>query len=314
MSKVHPPSAQPQALTLDLFSPSGRLARPADLGRARRYLESRGFAVQVDEGASLKFQRFAGTDEQRLDAIHRVAQRSPSVALASRGGYGLTRLLHRIDWGLIERSLDAGTRWVGYSDFTAFHLALLARQGASSVPCALWSGPMACGDFGSAATEVDDVTADCFVEAMHGELEGIGFRTQAGHDGLEVEGPIWGGNLSLITSLLGTPYLPNIQDGILFLEEVGELTYRSERLLWQLAHAGVLDRQKAILLGAVSNVPKSPLDKGYGPKTLVAQLQSMTRTPVLTGLPFGHIPTKVCLPLGTTAQLAVLGRDVWMAW
>ncbi len=101
---------------------------------------------------------------------------------------------------------------------------------------------------------------------------------------------------------------------MLFLEDVNEHPYRVERNLMQLHQAGVLDAQKAVLLGAFTEWRKSPLDRGYTLKSAIAHLRSLTRTPILTGLPFGHVPTKVCLPVGAKATLAVQGRDVLVGW
>jgi muramoyltetrapeptide carboxypeptidase len=228
-----------------------------------------------------------------------------------RGGYGLTRLLDRIDWPLLARSVDAGTRWVGHSDITALHLGLLAHGGARS-----WAGPMASEDFGRSddAGGVDDVTAACFCEAMDGELEAVGFRTEAGFDGLQCKGRLWGGNLTVLLSLLGTPHWPRIKGGVLFLEDVNEQPYRVERMLLQLHQAGVLAAQKAVLLGDFTVQSKSPLDRGYTLRVAVEQLRSVCKTPILSGLPFGHVPTKVTLPVGAPVQLAVQGREVFVGW
>jgi len=316
---------------LTLFSPSGVVAEPAALKRAAKRLTAHGFAVHVDESALAKHQRFAGGDAQRLNALHRVASAGPSVAMATRGGYGLTRLLDVVDWPRIARSVDHGTRWVGHSDFTAFQLALLAHaphveQGRS------WAGPMACFDFGreacpdhgtKAVAAVDDITEACFLEAMSGELEAVGFNESSGKaaqvsfDGLHATGRLWGGNLSMVTSLLGTPHFPTasrIKGGVLFLEDVNEHPYRLERALLQLHHAGVLSSQKAVLLGHFTDFKKSPLDRGYQLKSMVAYLRSVTSTPVLTGLPFGHVATKLSLPVGVKVELAVQGRQVLLGW
>jgi muramoyltetrapeptide carboxypeptidase len=297
--------------TLTLFTPSGVLANGQALRRAARRLAALGFEVSVDEAALLKHQRFAGDDDARLAALHRVADRAPGVAMATRGGYGLTRLLDRIDWPRIARSVERGTRWVGYSDLTALQLGLLAHADGIT-----WSGPLACDDFGRRDEDggVDDVTRDCFVEAMGGELEALGFRTEPGFDGLGVRGRLWGGNLCMLSSLLGTPHFPRIRGGVLFLEDVNEHPYRIERGLLQLHQAGVLDAQKAVLLGAFSDYRKSPLDRGYTIKSAIAMLRSVTKTPILTGLPFGHVPTKVCLPVGARVELVVQGRDVLVGW
>jgi muramoyltetrapeptide carboxypeptidase len=292
---------------LTILSPSGVVARVPALRLAARRLTDMGFQVQLDEAATARHQRFAGTDEIRLAAIHRVAQASPSVAMASRGGYGLSRLLDAIEWPLLARSVDQGTRWVGYSDFTALHLGLLTHTKAPS-----WAGPTAIDAFG--AETVDDVTSGCFAEAMSGELEALGFRTEAGFDGLEARGTLWGGNLTMVCSLLGTRHFPKVRGGILFLEDVNEHPYRVERNLLQLQQAGVLEAQKAVLLGAFTGWKPSPLDRGYKLASAVAAVRSRTQVPILTGLPFGHVATQVCLPVGRRVTLAVQGRDAFVGW
>ncbi|MBK7529813.1 LD-carboxypeptidase [Piscinibacter sp.] len=303
--------------TLTLFTPSGVVAAAKPLRLAQRRLAKLGFEVELDDAALARHQRFGGDDDTRLAALHRVAKQSPSIAMATRGGYGLTRLLDRIDWKMLSASIERGTRWVGHSDFTALQLGLLAHARGTT-----WAGPMACFDFGREAGEhgektldaVDEVTRDCFVEAMSGELEAVGFRTEPGFDGLDVKGMLWGGNLCMVASLLGTPHWPRIKGGVLFLEDVNEHPYRIERSLLQLQQAGVLDAQRAIVLGAFTDFRPSPLDRGYSLKTMVAQLRSVTRTPILTGLPFGHVPTKVTLPVGARVQLVVQARDVLIGW
>jgi muramoyltetrapeptide carboxypeptidase len=296
---------------LTLFTPAGVVPKAAPLRLAQRRLRALGFDAHLDEDALARHQRFGGSDEQRLNALHRVALAAPSIAMATRGGYGLTRLLDRIDWPLLARSVEQGTRWVGHSDITALQMGLLAHTGADS-----WAGPMALDDFsrGDEAGGVDEVTRDCFLEAMSGELEAVGFRTEAGFDGLDVSGRLWGGNLSMLCSLLGTAHWPQVKGGILFLEDVNEHPYRIERCLLQLHQAGVLARQKAVVLGAFSAWKPSPLDRGYALKAMVAQLRATTETPVITGLPFGHVHPKVSLPVGRRVQLVVDGRNVLMGW
>lgn len=307
------------ALGLTVFSPSGVLAEPAAARRAVKRLKALGFDARLDDSALARSQRFAGDDATRLGAIHRVADAAPSVALATRGGYGLTRLLDRIDWKRVGRSIERGTRWVGYSDFTAFHLAAIAHGAAPAKAAGaggLWAGPLAHDDFSRAPEQgdPDDVTEACFVEAMRGDLEAIGFRTEPGFDGLEARGTLWGGNLAMVMSLLGTPHWPRIKNGILFLEDVNEHPYRVERCLLQLQQAGVLDAQRVVVLGAFSDFRPSPLDRGYALKAAVAAVKARCRVPIVSGLPFGHVATKVCLPLGRRVDLAVMGRDVVIAW
>jgi muramoyltetrapeptide carboxypeptidase len=312
---------------LVIFSPSGVVAEPVRLRRAVKRLKQHGFAARLDEGALARRQRFAGADDERLEALHRVAregvERDASIALASRGGYGLTRLLDRIDWPLLTESVEHGLRWVGYSDMTALQLAAVAHgaTGPQRVahshdgsPGGWWHGPMANDDFGREPEQLDDVTEACFLEAMSGELEAVGFRTEAGFDGLDVSGVLWGGNLCVVTSLLGTRHFPRMKGGIAFFEDVNEHPYRVERMLLQLHQAGVLEAQKAVVLGQFTAYSATPLDRGYTLKTAVEHLRSVCSVPVLTGLPFGHVPTKVCLPVGRRATLAVQGRDAFIGW
>ena len=296
---------------LHVFAPSGVELRTAAVKLGARRLQQLGFQVTVDASVRGRHQRFAGDDESRLAAIHRVAAAAPSVAMACRGGYGMSRLLDRIDWKLLAQAAERGTRWVGHSDFSPLQLGLLAHTGAGS-----WQGPMLCDDFGRSDESggVDEVTRDCFLEAMSGELEAVGFRTETGFDGLEAKGRLWGGNLTMLLALLGTPHWPRIKGGILFLEDVGEHPYKVERMLLQLHQAGVLAQQKAVLLGDFGGWRKSANDRGYTFKSAVAQLRSVCATPLLTGLPFGHVPTKVSLPVGAKAQVLVQGRDVLVGW
>ena len=301
---------------LRLFSPSGVVVPASTLRRAERRLGALGFEVSRDEAVLAREQRFAGDDATRLAAIHRSADSAVSVAMATRGGYGLTRLLDAIDWKRIARSVERGMRWVGHSDFTAFQLAALARG------IRTWAGPMACYDFGRRAEEhgerrvdaVDEVTAGCFVEAMDGSLEAVGFRAGPGFEGLDVRGTLWGGNLTVLLSLLGTPHWPKVKGGILFVEDVNEHPYRVERMLLQLRQAGVLDAQRALVIGHVTEWKRSPLDRGYGIKSMLAAVRAATRTPVLCGLPFGHVPTKLTLPIGARVTLATQGREAFIGW
>ena len=118
----------------------------------------------------------------------------------------------------------------------------------------------------------------------------------------------------MVAALLGTPYFPNIKGGILFLEDVAEHPYRIERLLTQLLHAGVLARQKAVVMGQFTNYKLTPHDKGFKLQTVVDWLRSQIKVPILTNLPYGHVATKVLLPVGAKSNLIVEGRDALMFW
>ena len=300
--------------TLTIFAASGVETRRAHLRRACRRLQAMGYEVTEDESTRLRHQRFAGDDSQRLAALHRVADAAPAVALACRGGYGITRLLDGIHWRRLQRSVERGTRWIGYSDLTALSLALLAHTGAGS-----WHGPMASEDFGRKrgedpeVDEANDITCETFDQAMSGSLEAVGFRTARGRDGFCATGTLWGGNLSMICSLLGTSHLPRVKGGVLFLEDVGEHPYRVERMLLQLAQAGILAQQRAVLLGQFSAWKPSPLDRGYALKQVWERVgQACPKTPLLTGLPVGHVPLNMALPQGRKVKLQVEGSTAYL--
>lgn len=299
-----------------IYSPSGAVRDKAAFKRGVARLKTLGHEVELDVDALSRHTRFAGDDDTRLAAIHRAAASGADVALISRGGYGLTRILPGIRYKAVAKAIDKGTQFVGLSDFTAFQNALLAQTGALS-----WAGPALGEDFG--AEHPDDIMEACFDDMVSGQGEGTGWRlstacTQA--LGARRAGTwardavLWGGNLSVLTSLLGTPYFPTIQGGVLFLEDVAEHPYRIERMLTQLLHAGVLARQKAVVLGQFTRYTLTPHDQGFKLHSVVDWLRSHIKAPVLTDLPFGHVATKVCLPVGQAVSLVVEERDALLLW
>ncbi|MCU0756762.1 MAG: LD-carboxypeptidase [Xanthomonadales bacterium] len=275
-----------------LFSPSGALLDQARLTRGVDTLVALGFQVELDPALGTRFQRFAGTDLERLAALYRAAASGCELVMASRGGYGLTRLLPQIDWSRLR-----GPIWVGHSDCTALALAGL-RHGLVS-----WNGPMLMHDFGTAPLEAG--TLQHFTDVLDGRLDLAFDCTPDDPAEWQVEGRLWGGNLSVLLSLLGTPWWPGIADGLLWLEDVNETPYRIERMLLQLRDAGVLQQQRAILLGRFSDYRLSPLDDGYDLPVVFDYLRAQLPVPVLSGLPFGHVPYKATLPNGWQAQLQV---------
>lgn len=298
-----------------IYSPSGAVRDKAAFRRAIKRLQAQGHEVEVDTDALSSHLRFAGDDATRLAAIHRAAASGADVALISRGGYGLTRILPGIDYAAVAQSIARGTQFVGLSDFTAFQNALLAQTGATT-----WAGPALIADFGP-KDGVDDILQDCFDDLLYGHGEGAGWRMPkqpagAVPEDFYVDGgaTLWGSNLAVLVSLLGTPYFPQVQGGILFLEDVGEHPYKIERMLTQLLHAGVLAQQKAIVFGQFTEFKLTPHDKGYKLQSVFDWLRSQLRIPVLQGLPYGHVATKVLLPVGAPVSLSVEGRDALIYW
>ena len=309
-----------------IYSPSGAVRDKAAFKRGVKRLQTLGHEVEVDPDALASHMRFAGDDATRLAAIHRAAASGADVALISRGGYGLGRILGGIQYKAIAKAISRGTQFVGISDFTAFQQAVLAKTESIT-----WAGPALCEGFGvggkpdqtdghgyAEAPKPDEIMEDCFNDLLLGQGEGTGWRQHrdsTASSNYHVKGAtLWGGNLTMVASLLGTPYFPDIKGGVLFLEDVGEHPYRVERLLTQLLHAGVLARQKAIVLGQFTEFKLTPHDKGFRISTVLQWLRSQIKVPVLTNLPYGHVATKVLLPVGAKVDLVVEGRDALILW
>lgn len=307
-----------------IYSPSGAVRDKAAFKRGVARLRTLGHEVEVDTDALTSYQRFAGDDATRLAAIHRAAASGADLALISRGGYGLSRILGGIQYKRIAKAIEKGMLFVGISDFTAFQCAVLARTGAVT-----WAGPALCEGFGVGGKPdrfdghghgeekvPDDIMEACFDDLISGRGEGAGWRQSRQPEAEFSVGKalLWGGNLSVLTSLLGTPYFPEVDKGILFLEDVAEHPYRIERMLTQLLHAGVLGRQKALVLGQFTEFKLVPHDRGYKLATVIEWLRQQIKVPVITSLPYGHVATKVVLPVGAKTTLLVDKRDALLFW
>lgn len=303
-----------------IYSPSSTIIDKAAFARGVKTLKGLGYEVLLDADVKARHLRFAGDDATRLRAIERAAASGADIAMVSRGGYGLTRLLPQLPYDAIAQSVERGMVWMGFSDFTAFQAAVFAQR-----RCVTWAGASVGADFGyqdPQTSEPDDIMLACFDDLACGQGEGTGWRMpknapvlQGASAELDLgRGTIWGGNLCVLVSLLGSPYFPKIKGGILWLEDVAEHPYRVERMLTQLLHAGVLDQQKAIVLGQFTDYKTGPADGGFKLSTVVQWLAGQTQTPILTGLPFGHVPTKVMLPFGLKAHLSVEERDALLYW
>lgn len=284
---------------IEVIAPSGAHLSLSEFDQARAWFEARGAQVLSDV-PRVGWQRFSAPDDDRLEAIHRAARRpDTSAVMITRGGYGLSRLLDRIDWALVAESAARGCRWIGYSDFTAFQLGLLARTGAGS-----FSGPAFSGDF--AGEGPNQFSFEQFATLLSGRLPVVRWRAGQGVAAAgDLAGPLWGGNLSMLVAGVGTPWIPDIEGGLLFVEDVSEHPYRVERMLHQLYFAGILSRQRALILGDFTGWKLASHDRGYGMEAMVDYWRSRLSIPVVTGLPFGHSPVKAVLGVGQRYRLRV---------
>jgi muramoyltetrapeptide carboxypeptidase len=290
-------------LTVTTAALSGSVDQ-ASLQAAAVRLRARGVDVRVPEAALAQWRYFAGNDDARLRAFDAVLADDADIVLFARGGYGLSRILQRIDWARVAAS---GKVFCGYSDITAFSLAALAYENFVS-----YAGPVLL----DAVPATDDAATnaypwDQFVAVLQNpNFEYAPCVSDVDHGVKHIEGTLWGTNLAMISHLVGTPFMPHIDDGILVIEDIAESPYRIERMLWQLKHAGILDRQRAIVLGQFVQCDPSPrLRYPYSMAEAVETLRDLVDCPVLTGFPFGHIAKKTTLPVGGRAALAITGAN-----
>lgn len=280
-----------------LIAPSGYCINQQAALRGVQRLTDAGHQVENDEVIRRRFQRFAGTDAERLADVNSLASlTSPdTIVMPVRGGYGASRLLDRIDWqALASRQQRDPLLICGHSDFTAIQAGLLAQANVIT-----FSGPMLAANFG--AETLNTFTEQHFWLA----LRKAQFTVEWQGDGpqCDVQGTLWGGNLAMLISLIGTPWMPTIDKGILVLEDVNEHPFRVERMLLQLEYAGISNRQSAIVLGSFSGAAPNEYDAGYSLESVYAFLRSRLSVPLITGLDFGHEQRTVTLPIGANATL-----------
>lgn len=261
--------------------------------RADLVLISQGCEVRHYDDFKQRYLRFAALDEARVMSIH-AAARDPEVdvVMALRGGYGTTRLLHELDFPLLVAS---GKHFVGHSDLTALHMGLLAHGGYS------FAGPMICDDF--AREDISEFTMSHFWNCLRGPEHSLSFLAGKDSPTVATQGTLWGGNLTMLVNLLGTPWFPKIDDGVLFIEDINEHPFRVERMLLQLIYSGILDSQQAVLMGDFSGGRLAEYDNGYDFDAMLSFIRSRTATPIITGLPFGHLRDKTTLAVGSAASL-----------
>ncbi|MBS6075906.1 muramoyltetrapeptide carboxypeptidase [Citrobacter cronae] len=280
-----------------LIAPSGYCINQQAALRGLARLTEAGHQVDNSAVIARRCQRFAGTEAERLADVNSLVNlHTPdTIVMAVRGGYGASRLLEGIDWqGLAARQQQNPLLLCGHSDFTAIQCGLLAQGNVIT-----FSGPMLAANFGAA--EMNAFTEHHFWQALrHPQFT---LEWQSNGPACATEGTLWGGNLAMIISLMGTPWMPAIENGVLVLEDINEHPFRIERMLLQLYHAGILARQNAIILGSFSGSAPNDYDAGYSLDSVCAFLRDRLSVPLISGLDFGHEQRTVTLPLGANAVL-----------
>ncbi len=275
------------------------LASPLDGASLRRGMEAlvrAGFEVVPASNLASRDGYLAGDDEVRLAALHAVLDARPHAIVASRGGYGVMRLLSRFPW---ERLAGWGGWVVGFSDLTALHAALATR-----FPFATLHGPML-GALGRDAVARDDV-----LTWLQGGQRTPLFRipTRAVVRDGHARGVAIGGNLSILAALVGTPFEPEYDGAVLFLEDVGEPAYRLDRLLTQLALSSRLSRVSAVVVGEMTRCGRGA--RGWRARWRQLLGEVAPQAVVVEGLPFGHGNRNRAFPLGVEVEVNTALRTI----
>jgi len=274
------PAALKPGDLIAVVAPSGTFD-PAVFGRGIARLKER-YEVRVRPDIHEQAGYLAGSDDRRLEELSdALKDKSVKAIVAARGGYGSTRLLEHID---IELVAENKKLLVGFSDLTALH-ALWARAGIRSLHGSMVSGLGAC----------EENAWQRWITAVEGEPPAR-LTDLAGWAPGTARGPLAGGNLSILTALLATPFEPPLEGRVLFLEDTGEPLYRIDRMLTTLLQSGRLNRVVGVMVGSFDKIGVIP--DGVSLASVFTERLSRLKIPVLGGIPAGHIGDTLELPLG----------------
>lgn len=285
--------------TIGVCSPAGPV-KPERMESAAMKIRDRGFNVVLSANALAKQGFLSASDEIRAaELLNMFADPAIDAVFVSRGGTGSSRLFELLNWDAIAASEKP---FLGFSDLTALQFALWQRHQYVS-----FTGPLAVEFDGALTEETTSFAFDllageaadnwlkCFQESKVEILRG---------GASEIIAPLLAGNLTMITTLLGTPFMPDPRGAVLLIEDIGEAPYRVDRLLFHLRNAGVLRNLAALIVGdfgwdeddaeARTQLHQSLLDSTKG-----------TRYPILTGFPYGHGATRMTLPIGAPVRLSL---------
>ena len=286
-----------------LVAPAGPLLEQDDITRAEALCRALDYEPVLGAHARGHYGYFSGTDDERLADLN-AAFRDPAIdaVWCLRGGYGVTRILDGVDFEALARRPRPV---VGYSDITALLAGVVRRAGLVA-----FHAP-------TARAEMSAYTRRHFTKVLAapnpgGPLEPLPVpadvlvprtdRIVTLHGG-RAEGPLAGGNLTLLQCLIGTPYFPDLDGALLFLEDVNEDLYRVDRMLAHLRAVGALARLRGVLVGRFTGLKRHIDDGSLGVDQVLAYYFGPLAVPVLYGVPIGHIDEQWTLPLGVRARM-----------
>lgn len=308
------PIERPQALEpgsrIGLVAPAGALLEQDDLQCAAEICRGLGFEPAIGVNAERRYGYLGGSDEERLSDLN-AAIRDPDIAgiWCLRGGYGTTRILPGVDYDAFARTPKA---LIGYSDITALLNAVTRITGVVT-----FHGPVARAELTGFSRE--HLERAVRRTAPAGRLGRIGSPSYvlgarkgriATLEAGVAEGVLAGGNLTLLQCLIGTPYFPDLDGAILFIEDVGEDLYRVDRVLAQFRTIGALDRLAGVAVGQFTEMKKATSDGALGFHEILETYFGPLGIPVAYGFPIGHVDDQWTLPLGVRARLDADGGEL----
>ena len=280
--------------TVGLIEPAGFSDGPADIEAVMHTIRGMGLVPRVGRHVAARHGYLAGTDEQRASDLNAMYD-DPEVraVFAMRGGWGCARILPLLDWQAIRADPKL---LVGFSDVTALHLAFASRAGFATI-----HGPNAANSWRETSWE------SLWRLAFTGEtptLGGAGASPIATLRPGTARGRLLGGNLSVLSALVGTPWLPDFDGAILFLEDTGEAEYRIDRMMSQLALAGILDKVAGLAFGQCTRCTSGIPDYiGFTVPEILRQYLEPLGVPAFHGANIGHVANQLCVPVGAEVEL-----------
>lgn len=288
--------------TIGLITPASPITEE-QLDKAIQNIEDLGFKLAYNRRRLLARNGYlAGKDIVRADEINRMFDNKDIDGIwCIRGGYGVTRMLDMLNYKVIRQNPKP---LIGYSDVTALHQAIFKKTG---LVC--FHGPVGASEFTSYTQKyvrqvISEINAPFKIEAspQNEAMENRVYNSYVINDGI-AEGRLIGGNLTLVSSLVGTPYDISYKDKLVFLEDVGEKPYRIDRMLTQMLSAGKFDKVKGIILGVFYNCEASESENSLTLAEMFEDRLGALNIPVIYGMSFGHISNQFTLPLGINARL-----------
>jgi muramoyltetrapeptide carboxypeptidase len=282
-----------------LVSPASTPSPREKIDASVRYLEKLGYRVKVGRHAGNEYGYLAGTDAERAaDFNEMLRDQEVKAVFALRGGYGTPRILPLIDYETLRRHPKIIS---GFSDITALQLAIYQHTGLIT-----FSGPMPAVEFWK---NPDPFTEENFWRLLSSSEETLSLPNPPDDPARTLcagiaEGVLLGGNLSLVTSSIGTRFLPSFRGAILALEEVDEVPYRVDRMLAQITNSGIARQIAGLLLGKFTHCePKDPAKPSLATDQLLSDFAAAAKIPAITNLAYGHVPRKMTLPFGARVRI-----------